>query len=62
MLLDINLLKNINSFAKMHSLSRQHVYRLAAKNEITLVKIDGAAFVYMDEKTRGFERKRRERR
>lgn len=43
----------------MHSLSRQHVYRLAAKNEITLVKIDGAAFVYMDEKTRGFERKRK---
>jgi excisionase family DNA binding protein len=49
----------ISNYAKLKNLSRQHVYRLIENNELTLVKIDGISFIYMDDKGKDFIKKRR---
>lgn len=61
MLLEINKLETVTNFAKRKSLSRQHVYRLAQNNEFTLIMIDNIAFIYNDEKSENFVRKRKEK-
>lgn len=48
----------ISNFAKLKNLSRQHVYRLIENEELTLVKIDGINFIYMDDKAEDFVKKR----
>jgi hypothetical protein len=57
--LDINKLETVTNFAKRKSLSRQHVYRLVDNNELTMVKIDGIAFIFLDSKANAFVRKRK---
>lgn len=57
--MNIDKLVTVTNFSKRKSLSRQHVYRLAENNELTLVKIDGIAFIYLDSKAIEFERKRK---
>lgn len=49
----------ISNYAKLKNLSRQHVYRLIENEELTLVKIDGISFIYMDDKAKDFIKKRR---
>ena len=61
MLIEIDKLETVSNFAKRKNLSRQHVYRLAQKDEVTLVMIDDIAFIYRDEKSENFERKRKEK-
>ncbi len=56
--INIEKLITISNYALLKKLSRQHVYRLIANNELTAVQIDGISFVFMDEKALGFERKR----
>lgn len=58
MKIDINNLLTIAHFAKNKGLSRQHVYRLAANKELTLIRIDEVAFILLDNKAATFERKR----
>lgn len=59
MQIEINNLLTIAHFAKNKGLSRQHVYRLAENEELTLIKIDDVAFILLDHKAAAFERKRR---
>lgn len=59
MIVDTNFLLTVSNFAKQKGLSRQHVYRLLDNNELSYVKIDSITFVYLDEKTLSFERKRK---
>lgn len=61
MKIDINMLITITNFASLKKLSRQHVYRLAENNELTLIKIDNIAFILLDTKADEFERKRKNR-
>jgi len=61
MLVEIDKLITVMNYSKNKKISRQHVYRLANNNEITLVTIDNVSFVYMDEKTEHFKRKRKEK-
>jgi hypothetical protein len=56
--INIEKLMTISNYALLKKLSRQHVYRLIANNELTVIHIDGISFVLMDEKALGFERKR----
>lgn len=51
-------LLTVSNYSKLKNLSRQHVYRLINNNELTLVKIDGISFIYMDEKAIDFVKKR----
>lgn len=51
-------LLTVSNYSKLKNLSRQHVYRLINNNELTLVKIDGISFIYMDEKAVDFVKKR----
>jgi hypothetical protein len=37
MKIDINMLITVTNFASLKKLSRQHVYRLAENNELTLI-------------------------
>jgi len=55
---DITKLKTISNYAIYKGLSRQHVYRLVQKNELTMVEIDGVSFILLDEKAVEFVRKR----
>lgn len=59
MKIDIEKLITITNFASLKKLSRQHVYRLAENNELTLIKIDNIAFILLDNKADEFERKRK---
>lgn len=59
MKINIENLITISNYAKLKNLSRQHVYRLIENGELTLVKIDGISFIYMDEKANDFIKKRR---
>lgn len=59
--MDINSLQTISNFAKDKGITRQHAYRLEDSGDITLVKIDGVAFVVLDEKAKNFTRKRKEK-
>jgi len=59
MFIEIEKLETIANYAKRKKLSRQHIYRLANKDEITMVLIDKVAFIVNDEKTQSFERKRK---
>ena len=59
MKININDLITISNYAKLKNLSRQHVYRLIESEELTLVKIDGISFIYMDDKAKDFIKKRR---
>lgn len=59
MLIDIEKLETITNYAKKKNLSRQHVYRLAENDELTIMRIDEVAFIYLDEKALNFERKRK---
>ena len=58
MLVEIEKLISVTNFAKLHGLSRQHVYRLGESEEITIIKIDELAFVYLDEKAENYKRRR----
>jgi hypothetical protein len=58
MLVDINKLISVANFAKQKEMSRQHIYRLFESGELTLIKIDDLAFVYLDEKAENYKRKR----
>lgn len=59
MKINLENLITISNYAKLKSLSRQHVYRLIESNELTLVKIDGISFIFMDDKAKSFIKKRR---
>lgn len=59
MKINIENLMTISNYAKLKNLSRQHVYRLIENEELTLVKIDGISFIYMDDKAKDFIKKRR---
>lgn len=59
--IEINKLITITNYAKLKQITRQHVYRLVISNEITEVKIDDVAFIYLDDKALSFERKRLKR-
>ena len=58
MKIDLDKLLTVSNFAFLKGLSRQHVYRLVENNELTLIKIDGISFIFMDEKATDFVRKR----
>jgi hypothetical protein len=58
MKIDLDKLLTVSNFAFLKGLSRQHVYRLVENNELTLIKIDGVSFIFMDEKAVEFVRKR----
>jgi hypothetical protein len=58
MKIDLDKLLTVSNFALSKGLSRQHVYRLVENNELTLIKIDGISFIFMDEKAIDFVRKR----
>jgi hypothetical protein len=59
MKIDIDKLVTVSNFANEKKLSRQHVYRLADNEELTLIKIDNIAFILLDTKANNFERKRK---
>jgi len=59
MKININNLITVTNFANKKNLSRQHVYRLAENEELTLIKIDNVAFILLDKKANEFERKRK---
>lgn len=59
MKIDIDKLVTVSNFANEKKLSRQHVYRLAENDELTLIKIDKIAFILLDTKANEFERKRK---
>jgi len=59
MKIDIDKLVTVSNFAIEKRLSRQHVYRLANNEELTLIKIDNIAFILLDIKANEFERKRK---
>jgi hypothetical protein len=61
MLVEIEKLISVTNFAKKKNLSRQHVYRLANNEELTLIMIDDVAFILIDEKAVNFVRKRKEK-
>ena len=62
MKIDIDKLVTVSNFANEKKLSRQHVYRLADNEELTLIKIDNIAFIFLDNKANEFERKRKNNR
>ena len=62
MKIDIDKLVTVSNFANQKKLSRQHVYRLAENEELTLIKIDNIAFILLDNKANEFERKRKNNR
>ena len=59
MKIDIEKLVTVSNFANEKKLSRQHVYRLADNEELTLIKIDNISFILLDNKANEFERKRK---
>lgn len=54
-------LLTISNFALRKGISRQHIYRLAAENELTIIEIDGIKFIYIDDKAENLSRKRKEK-
>ncbi len=61
MKVELNKLRTVTNYARDKGLSRQHVYRLVESGDITIISVDGIAFVYLDEKTAAFDRKRSKR-
>ena len=59
MKINIAKLLTVSNFALLKGLSRQHVYRLTEKEELTLVIIDGINFILLDGKAEDFVKKRR---
>jgi len=59
MKIDIDKLITVSNFAIDKKLSRQHVYRLAENEELTLIKIDNISFILLNNKANDFERKRK---
>lgn len=59
MKIDINNLITVTNYADSKKLSRQHIYRLAKNGELTLIRIDNIAFIFLDKKAKEFERKRK---
>jgi len=59
MKIDIDKLITVSNFANEKKLSRQHVYRLAENEELTLIKIDNISFILLNNKANDFERKRK---
>jgi hypothetical protein len=56
--INIENLITISNYSKIKDLTRQHVYRLIRSGALTLVTIDGVKFIYLDEKSMEFVRKR----
>jgi len=54
-------LLTISHFAEIKKISRQHIYRLAQNDELTLIEIDKIKFIYLDEKAENLTRKRRKK-
>lgn len=59
MKVEIEKLETVTNYAKRKNLTRQHVYRLAANGELTLIHIDSVAFIYLDEQALDYVRKRK---
>ena len=55
---DITKLKTINNFAKMKNISRQRIYKTLDSNKFDIVEIDGVKFVYLNEKSKSYKKKR----
>lgn len=55
---NIKKLQTITNYANFKNLSRQHVHRLLDRGEINCLVIDGVKFVYLDEKSVDFVKKR----
>jgi hypothetical protein len=59
MKINIAKLLTVSNFAVLKGISRQHVYRLTVKEELTIVIIDGINFILLDKKAEDFVKKRR---
>jgi hypothetical protein len=61
MLIDKDKLLTVSNFAKLKQMTRQHIYRLAKSGIITLIEIDGVAFIELDDKAENLERLRKQK-
>ncbi len=61
MLVDKDKLLTVSNFAKLKQMTRQHIYRLAKAGTLTMIDIDGVAFIQLDEKAEQLERQRKEK-
>jgi hypothetical protein len=61
MLIDKEKLLTVSNFAKIKQMTRQHIYRLAKSEVLTLIEIDGVSFIQLDEKAEKLERLRKEK-
>ncbi len=61
MLIDKDKLLTVSNFAKTKQMTRQHIYRLAKADVLTMVEIDGVAFIELDEKAEQLERQRKQK-
>jgi hypothetical protein len=61
MLIDKDKLLTVSNFAKLKQMTRQHIYRLAKPGIITLIEIDGVAFIELDDKAENLERLRKQK-
>lgn len=62
MIVETEKLITITNYAKRKKLSRQHVYRLANNNELTMILVDDIAFILLDDKAENFIRKKKVKR
>jgi DNA-binding phage protein len=58
MKVDTEILQTVSNYAQDKGLSRQHIYRLEQNGELDIIRIDGVAFVLLNDKARNFQRKR----
>lgn len=56
--INIEKLLTVTNYANLKKISRQHIYRLVDKQELTMIKIDGVNFIVLDEKAEDFVSKR----
>jgi hypothetical protein len=56
--INIEKLLTVTNYAILKGISRQHIYRLVQNQELTMIKIDGINFIFLDEKAIDFVRKR----
>lgn len=56
--INIEKLLTVTNYANLKKISRQHIYRLVDKQELTMIKIDGVNFIVLDEKAVDYVSKR----
>ncbi len=56
--IDITKLKTINNFAKMKNISKQRIYKTLDSGNFDIVEIDGIKFVYLNEKSKNYKKKK----